>query len=509
MKGSAEDSRESLLRRATRKFSFEFPERFLRDLTLQTTGNYLSTALLLARGILLARLLGPANLGVYATVGIVIAYASYADLGSGRVPSREIPLALGGGQAQEAEEWRWYGLAASTATALLAAICLAGYVVVRWSSLQADLRFGLLTACVVLVSSALNSEQQVILRAQQHFGRLNALLVLTATVSLVAGLVGAVAAGVRGVFVSQVVAFSLAAAASLVLGGLPRPRPIRAAFLSRLLKAGIPFALISLVGYNLINIDQVMVVALLGGNALGTYMPVLYAGSAVALFPNALLIAMSSRLLQRYGRDSTMEAIAGLTWRPVQGLAAVMPLLCGLAWVLGPWGIEWFLPDYASAIGPLRVYVVGVFFLGLNMGTSSVLYAINKHKYDIPIVAGSIVLNVLLDLAFVGWAHWGLMGIALGSMSAYFAYWMVHTMLVRHYFGYRIRPSLILNLASGWPGFALAAANVAAWATGNLWGSARWFGIVLLGGCVALAVVRWRGAGLWTIGRRDSESPST
>jgi O-antigen/teichoic acid export membrane protein len=485
-----------------------FPQRFLRDLSLQTTGNYLSTALLLARGVVLARLLGPASLGIYATVGLVIAYASYADLGMGSVPNRTIPLALGAGKLQEAEEWRWYGITASVAAAMLAAICLMGYVLARWTSLQPDLRLGLLTACVVLVMSALGSQQQMVFRAHRQFGRLNVLVVLTAVVGLAAGVVGALADGVRGVFVGQVVAFVIAAAVGVALGGLPRPRPIHAAFLLRMLKAGIPFAVIGLVSYNLINVDQVMVVALLGSDALGTYMPVLYAGSAVALFPNALQIAMSSRLLQRYGQNSSMEAIAGLTWGPVEGLAAVMPLLCGLAWVLGPWGIVWVLPDYAAAIGPLRVYLVGVFFLGLNMGTSTVLYAINKHPFDIPIVLGSIVLNVLLDLAFVRWAHWGLMGIALGSMCAYFAYWMAHTTLVRHYFGVRVGRSLLQNLASGWPGLVLAAADVVAWTTGNLWGPATWFGILLLVGCVTLALYRWRGTRRRTARPREAENGS-
>jgi O-antigen/teichoic acid export membrane protein len=493
----------SRLRRALSAAAARFPERFLRDLSLQTGGNYLSTALLLARGLLLARLLGPAGLGVYATVGIVIAYAAYADLGMGRVPAREIPLALGAGQNRKAEEWRWYGLVSSTGCALLAAGGLAMYVAIRWSSLQPDMRFGLLTACIVLVTSALTTEQQVILRAQQRFGRVTALLVLTAAVSLVAGVVGAVLADVRGVFVGQVVAFACAAGASLVWGGLPRPMPIRAGFLWRLLKAGIPFAVINLVQYNLINIDQVMTVALLGGDALGTYMPVLYAGTAVALFPNALVFATGSRLIYRFGEVSRMEAIAGLTWRPVKGMSVVMPVLCALAWILGPWGIELFLPAYSSAIGPLRIYVVGMFFLGLNAGTGSVLFAINKHMYDIPVVIGCIALNVGLDIAFIKWWHLGLSGIALGSAFTYAAYWVAHTLLVHHYFSHQIRYSLFHLLASGWPGLALALADLAAWATGDFSSPISLFWTLVLALSVAVFFVRLRRAGGWAFTRHE------
>jgi O-antigen/teichoic acid export membrane protein len=492
------ETKGNFVRSLARRASLLFPQRFLKDMSLQTTSSYVSTALQLARGIVLARLLGPASLGLLATVGVVMAYLSYADLGMGRVPLREIPLAVGAGRGEQAEEWRFYGVVAKTACATIAALGLAGYVLLNWQTLGADLRFGLLTACVVLVASALTAEQQVIMQADQRFGRLMTLLVVTAAVNLLGGVAGAVIAGVRGVFVSQLVAFAFSAGLSVWLAGLPRRAHIRAAFLRRLVRAGIPFALIAFVGYNLINIDQVMIASLLGSEALGIYMLVLYAASALALFPNALAGAVGTRLLLRFGKDPTTTAIGGLTWRPVAALSVVMPVLTALAWAVGPWVIVWLLPAYESAIGPLRVYVVGAFFLGINVGTSTVLFALNKHRYYIPIVAGCIGLNVVLDLAFVSWQHWGLIGIALGSACTYTAFWMVHTTLIRHFFGYGVVRSLALNLSNGWPGLALAAADIAAWATGNLWGPAYWFGSLLITVFVGIVVVRRRSLGTWT-----------
>src|SRR5512140_189799 len=156
------------MRRLLERLSAFFPQQFLRDLSLQTTGLYVSTALQLARGLLLARLLGPASLGIYATVGIVMTYGAYADLGMGKVAFREIPLALGAGDHRKAEESWWYGLVTTTSAAVFAALGLAVFVLVRWDSLQPDLRFGLLTTCIVLVSSALTNEQQLVLRGQQR-----------------------------------------------------------------------------------------------------------------------------------------------------------------------------------------------------------------------------------------------------------------------------------------------------------------------------------------------------
>jgi len=425
-------------------------------------------------------------------VGVVTAYLSYADLGMGRVPMREIPLAVGSGQTAQAEEWRFYGLFSKTACAVLAALGLAGYVLLRWQTLESDLRFGLLTACLVLISSAIANEQQVILQADQRFGRLTTLLVASAAVNLVGGIAGALMAGVRGVFVSQVFALAVSAALSVWLAGLPRRLHVRASFLRRLFRAGVPFAVIAFVDYNVVNVDQVMTASLLGSQALGVYTLVLYAGSALALFPGALGVAVGTRLLRRFGEESTTDAIRGLTWRPVAGLSTVMPVLSALVWAGGPWAILWALPAYAPAIGPLRVYVVGAFFLGLNLGTSTALFALNKYTYNIPIVAGCIGLNVVLDLVFVGWRHWGLMGIALGSMCTYCAYWMIHTALVHHYFGCSLPRSILLNLASGWPGLALAALDLVAWASGSLWGPAYRLSFLVVTVFVGVMVLRWR-----------------
>ena len=226
----------------------------------------------------------------------------------------------------------------------------------------------------------------------------------------------------------------------------------------------------------------------------------------MALFPNALAGAVGPRLLKRYGEDPTVAAIDGLTWRPVAGLSYVMPVLSVLAWALGPWAIMLVLPAYAGAIGPLRVDVVGVFFLGLEWGTSTVLFALNKHWYYTPIVGGCIALNVALDLLYVGVLHFGLVGIALGSLCTYFVYWVVHTTIIRRIFGYGLWRCLLLNLASGWPGFALAAVDLLAWATGNLWGPAYLFGSVLLVAVCALSFVRWRAAGSSSRGQAAEES---
>ena len=96
-----------------------------------------------------------------------------------------------------------------------------------------------------------------------------------------------------------------------------------------------------------------------------------------------------------------------------------------------------------------------MFFLCLNLGVGSTLVALDKHRYNIQVVASAIAVNVFLDLVFVKGLSWGLTSIALGSALTYLTYWSAHMTLVRHFFGTSLRRAILKNMASGWPGFAL------------------------------------------------------
>lgn len=442
--------------------------RIVRDMSMQAGGLYFSAAAQAVRVLILASLLAPSELGTVALIALVLAYSQYCDLGIALAVGRQIPLSLGAGKDHEALAWRWYGLAAKLMGSVSFGLVLVVIVTAKWSELNPGVRFGLLTVAVVAVLQGVIMALQVILAANQRFGRAAILLVTLGTANLTAGVAGAAVNGLRGVFIGQVIAYSATVVVGFVLAGRIVASPLQRRRVWMLLKIGVPLAALIFAGYNLVNIDQVMVVSLLGREDLGIYALVLYGGSALYLLPSALAAVIGPRLLRKFGEFGTAESIYELTWRPVKILALAMPILIVALCVLGPLVIQHFLPAYSAAIAPLRIYSVGMFFLGLNLGVSTTLVAFNKHARNVPIMALSIGLNVAIDLAFVGLLHWGLMGIALGSALTYFVYWMAHTTLVRWYFHQTPRTALLMNLKSGWQGFVLAALTLAAWATGAI-----------------------------------------
>jgi len=469
----------------------------LRDLAFQTVAGYGSTLIGFARGVALAALLDPHSLGAMTAVGLVVSYAQYADLGVGLSLSREIPARLGEGRPASADQATWNGAVFRFLVAVVVALGL--LLVARFGMANADpsLRFGFMTVAGVVVLQSVWGLGQIVLQARLRFSWAAAVSLSFAAANLAAGIGGAVFWGVRGVFVGQIMASLVGMIVALAATGIPRQRQLSLHEIRQLGRVGLPLATLNFAAVNLVSIDQLMTAALLGQTALGMYAIVMYTGTALYLLPTAIAQVVGPRLVRRYAEHHDIAAIAEHTWVPVEVLAVSLPLLIAGAWVVVPFLIDAFLPAYHSAIGPLRVYVSGLFFLSLNLGVSTTLLALKKHQLNVPILAACIGLNVVVDVAFVSCAGLGLRGIALGSLVTYFVYWMSHTLLVRHFFGVSVVNGVWQNISDGWPGLVLAIFMALTWANGALASvSAPWTVAVLLIGLGSTLVQLWRTRGL-------------
>jgi len=441
--------------------------RVARDFSLLLGGGYISIALQVLRGLLLARLLGPTGLGTVAAISIIITYSLYSDLGMCMAAAREIPISIGSRDGRSSS-WAWYGILARLAGSLAVSGGVLAYLSVSWGRQSGDLKVGLLAASAIIVLQGLVAAQQTILQSMRRFARASSLQMVLAVANLLGSIAGGASYGVRGVFVGQVMAYGVTAATGVYLSSRIRPEKLSMRLVRLLLRIGAPLAALSFADYNLVYIDQVMVISLLGRDALGVYWLVMFSSTLLSLAPAALGGVVGPRLLAQFGRNSSVESIAELTWEPVRLLSLTLPILIGAIWLLAPMLIVFLLPLYEPAIAPIRIYSIGAFFLGLNSGVSTTLLALKKHQWNLPIIGGCIGLNVAMDVVLVRELHLQLVGIALGSAITYFVYWMLHTLLVRHFFGNTLFAGVLANMKDGWPGVVLATAGILEWRGGIL-----------------------------------------
>ena len=443
--------------------------RLIKDVSGQAVGNYLSTLLRIARGVVVAGVLGPASMGVVAIGNLVMNYGQYADLGVGHAVAREIPMALGRSDADEARAIAWYGIMARLMAGLVVSIVCFAWALGPWSDSQSvELKIVVVISGIATIVAGEMLMLQTIGRSEGRFGVAARIGVVFAVVNLAAGVLGAVLAGAVGATVSGLIAATL----SMIYGWIRlRPRGYRGIQRARmiaLVRLGLPLALLTFMAFNMENIDQVMILGLLDRTALGLYAIVLQAGGLITLAGLSVSNVVGPRLLRHYSLHGTTDSIRGLTWKPTLALSALMPTVVCLAWLFGPWFIVIALPKYAAAIAPFKIYMAAMYFLVLNLGVSTTLLALNRHKRNVPILLACILFNVLVDVFLVRRLQMGLEGIALGSLLTYAAYWTLHTGLVRWYFEGSLSAVVRLNLALMWPGLVLVGFLVLSVASGSL-----------------------------------------
>ncbi len=440
----------------------------LRDASMVAVGNYASVAARVLRGLIIARILGPADMGILSAVNLVTGLGQYADLGVTNAVGREIPVLSGEGRADAAEEMIWYSIAAKIVGGMLVGSMLLVYALARWTALPPSLRLGLCLGGATLVLTGVAAALQSAGQARRKFAVASRIAVVVASASLVLGVIGAVLWGLNGVILSQ-----LAAAFVSVGYAVTVSRPFASAVFDpvawrRLIALGVPVALLTFMGFGLENVDQAIILSLLDSRSLGLYTVVLYAGSALSLLPLSVSNVVGPRLLVAYGAKKSDAVIDLMTWRPVLLLSMLMPPVIALAWALAPAAVNLLLPSYGEVIGPLRIYMVGVYFLSVNLGVSASLLAMEKHRLNIPIMLGCICLNVVVDYLLVGIMHLGLEGVATGSLVTYSAYWLLHSGLVRWLREGCLLASLARNFRLIWPGLLLVIAVAVAAAIGRI-----------------------------------------
>jgi O-antigen/teichoic acid export membrane protein len=439
----------------------------LRDYWVTAIGQYASAAARAARGFILAAILSPTNLGAVAIMNLVIGFAQYSDLGMSYAVQREVALREGRAEGG-VRRWTWYALLANL---LGGSVVLAGCVfwaIAPGAAQDASVRTAVIAAGSSALFLGLGTAVYLSLQARRQFGRAARVLLTLSIANLVFSVVGASAMGVRGVLIGQVSATVLALGVAAMQGAIEGRPAVHRSEYGTLARIGFPLAAMAFMGFALENVDQVIILGLLDRERLGVYSIVLAAGSALSLLPLSLSNVIGPRLMQAYGRDSRVESIARYTWKPVRVLGTFLPVAILAVWVVAPVLILWLLPAYGGAVAPLRLYLVGQFFLGMNLGVSSTLIALGKHHYNVMLMLVCVGLNIAIDAVLVGVLRLGLEGVAIGSFCAYAAYWFLHTWRVRRQFASSAVQVLAGNVVSGVPGIVLALYAAWVWSTGRL-----------------------------------------
>jgi O-antigen/teichoic acid export membrane protein len=365
----------------------------------------------------LARLLAPADYGVWITLALVVSYAPIVSLGSVETLVKEYPYHIGRGDKTAATR---------VERAVLGAIVLASVVLVVGGFAVSTLvggalspesvrliRFMLLAAALTFVSAFYANR----FAAHQRFDLVSLVNGWRAIVTGACLVALTWLWGLNGTVAGFIVAELAICVSSWVLsvrqcGRLTASYDLR--LIWNVVRIGFPITLIWWAFIIQSTADRLISIAMLGEEATGFYGLGLSLVSLLVLLPITLSRVLYPKVSEKTGQTSEPHALRRLIVIPSQALSVLIPAAIGLLVIAAPIVYKQLLPKYGPGLASAQILLLGSFFICIVRTGMNYLIAVNRQHTIVKYVLVCMAINIVGNIVLVK-SGFGIEGIALGS----------------------------------------------------------------------------------------------
>lgn len=368
-------------------------------------------------GLVVAAMLGPETWGTWYLLNLIVAYGSLTHLGALNGMNREVPAALGRGDAEGAVTVRRTALGVTvlgTGTVsillLLSTIILPGFVDAAAMALML-----LLLAAHQAFGFAATS-----LKSTTRFDALARLQLVSSISYPSLTIAGAWALGLPGFILGQVGAYLVLCLLAWRSAKVDFTFRFDARRASSLVKIGFPIMLVGLVYVLFSTVDRWVVTAYLGTVSLGHYSLAIMALGAVGLLPQVVAQQYYPRVAHAWAARKDTDELRRLA-SEVRNMTfvSVVPVIVGLLIIVPP-AVRALLPAYAPGVPALLVTMFVPAVSAIGQGYGGVLQILNRQVWLLAAILLAAMLNLALSALLV--TRLGLVGVALGSLASFLFY---------------------------------------------------------------------------------------
>ena len=339
--------------------------------------SYIGLVLSVARSIFIMRMIGPRGRGIQRLAGIWKGYLSNVSMPFRSGLSKELPISIGARDAEHAAEVEDAGFFATVAFTTLASLGMVLYAVfISTSSWEHRVAFAI--GGGLLLAEDMTSLYWATLRSWGRFHVLALGEIIRAVAQMALMIAGAWLLDVTGVMLGWL------AASLLVLGYLEVTSRIGVRVrvdwrqVWSLLRIGLPVAVISFADVLLRTVDGVVLERFYGAERFGLYTLAMQMATYLFNLPRAAGFVIWPKVLQSYGGDDAAQKRRRVLL-PTVGMAAAMPVIGGMAWVMLPSLVEVVVPDFLPAVPAAQILSLGATLLALPMATNAALVANDRE----------------------------------------------------------------------------------------------------------------------------------
>ena len=352
----------------------------LRALSAYSVAVYGSQALTIARGILLARILGPAIFGIWSVVKLLLMYATQLNGGTLQAMRQELPRAIGARDLTRARQLVQVLTGLNVVVGIgIMAMCLIGALIGHWAwpnlptwawYFVAMLSIGELWCQFILVK----------LQSEEHVKRYSYMTLTYAVVAAVAMPVGALRGGVAGAFFGLVIAQAVCLIWAVATRELAAPGRLQWSAVRPLLAVGTPIWITWFPVILLGDIDQWLVARQLGTTALGLYGAATFLGGLLQFLPFIFRTIYQPFLMRRLGATRSWESIKPHVLDSLCLAAYASPIAIAVLFLLAEPLIVLALPAYQAGLPAAKSYALCCFWFIVAQTTYMVCIAARQEK---------------------------------------------------------------------------------------------------------------------------------
>jgi len=408
--------------------------KIVRDSMVFAAGQYVYRVLLMARGLIAARLLGPASYGAWNAIQLVMDYGLLAQAGTYQGLDQTVPPHIVDGDAQALDRIKRAGLFNVLVLTLLYGI---GAFLYFLSSSGKIIGFwglgGVAVALACTFLTNLGYYHLNLLRAHNNIPAVSGWY-------LVQGVLGA---GVALLLIPRFGAWALLGgwlvatiAASVFVHWQARqitpfvPRVSKASL--DLVRIGVPMFLYSGSTFVMRTLDRVIILKYVGTLALGYYSLAVTGVTLLLYLPESVSYVLYPQLLKRYREaGDRAEGIRDRVDRTFLSIAVLVPAMCGLTYLLVRDVMSAVLPKFLPGLDAVRIVCFGaggLAFVGLS---AIVLMTLGRRLALIPASVLGALSGAVLDFVAVRLGG-GILGVAWATLAAYALNGMVMMWLAIH-----------------------------------------------------------------------------
>jgi O-antigen/teichoic acid export membrane protein len=359
--------------------------------------QYLSRAVILARGLVAAAALGPAGFGAWNALVLILDYGSYASLGALYGLDLELPPAVASRdepRAVRALRGAW-GLTLAGG-ALFAVVVVAYLAAGTWLAVT-GWGWGppLLMLAAAFVQLAFHYHAAA-LRARGDFAAVSAAVSLQALIGGGIGLLAVWRAGVWGLLWGWLIGGVAALVRLRRSDGRPPLQPASPVQGVPLAIAGFPLFAYFALTLVLRSLDRIALVRFGGNAALGRYSIGLIAAGLVLYPPEAVAAVLFPRLAAAAEGARDAARTRQETMRAQRALALLLPPAVALGAIWAEPLVAAVLPAFLPGVPALRILAIGALLMAGATLPGYALLGLGKGLRTLPWAAAAVVVAGLL-----------------------------------------------------------------------------------------------------------------